>query len=168
MILTLSYIFIIFYYYYRLNCVLLSLVFFSVVNITSNNNLIMACDSGDIPDVQFLVSGDRGILWRKEEVDLLINAWGDSSIQSMIRGAKSHKEVFQKISEQLPGRDWSSCQKKMQKLRREYMKFNDKLKKTGQTSELTPPSSIAAHYELLDEILHERPLTEPNVIQSGV
>jgi len=79
-------------------------------------------NNSDIIDVQLVVTGDRG-------TETLIHAWSDSSIQNMTKGARSHKEVFQKIAEKLPGHDASSCQKKMQTLKREYQKFKDKFKK---------------------------------------
>ncbi|CAK8687918.1 unnamed protein product [Clavelina lepadiformis] len=113
--------------------------------------------------------GDRGSLWKAPEVTILITEWGSEKIQKMISTAKSHKDVFEKIAVKLPGRDALSCQKKIQALRRQYLKYKDSVSKTRRSSnsDIPMPNSIANHYDLLDSILSDRPVTSSVVLESS-
>ena len=73
-----------------------------------------------------------------------------------------------KVAANIPGRDYLCCQKKIQQLKREYLKHKDNLNRSGQKSDVPVPNVIAAHYDLLDEVLSDRPSTPPSTLQSSL
>ena len=91
---------------------------------------------------------DRGTLWTHSEIGMLIRNWAAQEVQQMLSTCKNHRDVFVKVATNIPGRDYLSCQKKIQQLKREYLKHKDKLSRRGQTSDISLPNVIAAHYDL--------------------
>ena len=97
----------------------------------------------------------------------MLESWAAEEIQEMLASTKSHKEIFLNVVANIPSRYALSCQKKIQQLRREYHRYKDRLNQSGNTSDIPLPSSIAAHFDLLDQILSDRPLTTPSTLQTG-
>ena len=116
---------------------------------------------------QTLKKVDRGTLWSSTEITELLKSWAAEEIQEMLASTKSLKEIFLKVAANIPGRDALSCQKKIQQLRREYHKYKVRLNQSGNTSDIPLPLSIAAHFDLLDQILSDQPLTTPSTLQTG-
>ena len=85
----------------------------------------------------------------------------------MLASTKCHKEIFFKVAANIPDRDALNCQKTIQQLRREYYKDKDRLNQSGNTTDIPLPSSIAAYFDMLDQILSNRPLTTPSTLQTG-
>ena len=105
--------------------------------------------------------------WSSTEITELLESWAAEEIQEMLASTKCHKEIYFKVAANIPGRDALNCQKKIQQLRREYYKDKDRLNQSGNTTDIPLPLSIAAYFDVLDQILRDRPLTTPSTLQTG-
>ena len=73
--------------------------------------------------------------WKDDEVDALINIWGDDLVQTQLEGCKRNKLVYEKVSESTKKagfeRSAVQCREKAKKLKTEYRKIKDKHCVTG-------------------------------------
>lgn len=105
--------------------------------------------------------------WTKEETLKLIELWSYEDIQAQLEGCKQNQQVYEKIASlmQKEGftRTYQQCREKIKKLRQQYKKVKDKIRQTGQQGRQHLISKFV-YFNALDNILGNRPATEPMVV----
>ena len=105
--------------------------------------------------------------WTKEETLKLIELWSYEDIQAQLEGCKRIQQVYEKIASlmQKEGftRTLQQCREKIKKLRQQYKKVKDKIRQTGQQGRQHLISKFV-YFNALDNILGNRPATEPMVV----
>lgn len=105
--------------------------------------------------------------WTKEETLKLIELWSYEDIQAQLEGYKRNQQVYEKIASlmQKEGftRTYQQCREKIKKLRQQYKKVKDKIRQTGQQGRQHLISKFV-YFNALDNILGNRPATEPMVV----
>ena len=105
--------------------------------------------------------------WTKEETLKLIELWSYEDIQAQLEGCKRNQQVYEKIASlmQKEGftRTYQQCREKIKKLRQQYKKVKDKIRQTGQQGRQHLISKFV-YFNALDNILGNRPATEPMVV----
>jgi len=105
--------------------------------------------------------------WTNEETFKLIELWSQEDIQAQLEGCKRNQQVYEKISTlmQKEGftRTYKQCREKAKKLRQQHKKVRDKICQTGQQGRQHLISKFV-FFDAVDNILGNRPATEPKVI----
>lgn len=109
----------------------------------------------------------KGSLWSTSEVECLLEIWSNESIQGQLDKTHRNAEIFGRISAYLSShghqRSLDQCRDKVKKLRLQYQKVRDSLRRSGSSSE---EKEKFQWYEAVDQIIGHKPTSEPNVIQS--
>lgn len=118
------------------------------------------------------MEGARGVTWTDEEVGLLVSLWADDDVQLKLRNGISNKEIFVDIASRMAvagfsRRDAICCQKKIQTLKRTYREWKDTASRSGSSGEPDLPRSIAQHFDAIDSVLSDSPLTAPELLTSA-
>ena len=107
----------------------------------------------------------RGQTWSDEEVKTLIEIWSDENIAQLLVSTHKNCDIYKTISRKMEAsgyrRSIEQCRNKVKKLRQEYIKTRDSLRKSG-----TSPDEVKkyAYYDLLDAFLGTRPTSSPKHI----
>ncbi|KAK7898742.1 hypothetical protein WMY93_019595 [Mugilogobius chulae] len=107
----------------------------------------------------------RGQTWSEEEVKALIDIWSDENISQLLVTTHKNNEVFKLISEKMEAlgfiRTVVQCRTKVKKLRQQYIKIRDMLRKSGSSGDEKDKFPL---YDQLDAILGTRPTSSPQYI----
>ena len=97
--------------------------------------------------------------WTDTETKILIDIWGEDSVQLQLEGCKRNRQVYEKIATSLKAAGYErtavQCREKIKKLRAEYKKIIDNNNETGRDRK------DFLHFARLNEILGHRPATQP-------
>ena len=100
--------------------------------------------------------------WTDEETFLLLDLWGDESVQALLEGCTRNRHVYKCIARDLEKegykRTWSQCRDKLKKLKKEYKKLKDYHDETGKKRKQWK------FYDKVDDIIGSKPATQPEVI----
>ena len=100
--------------------------------------------------------------WSDEETFVLIEIWGEDSIQAMLEGTRRNKDVFVKIAKAIEERGFSKsavqCSAKIKRLRLEYKQIRDANSRSGRGR------TDWKFYNAMDGVLGTKPATEPPVV----
>ncbi|XP_028679104.2 zinc finger and SCAN domain-containing protein 32-like isoform X2 [Erpetoichthys calabaricus] len=109
----------------------------------------------------------KGSLWSIAEVQCLLEIWADDSIQEQLDTTHKNSEIFGKIRDYLHARGYQrsieQCRDKVKKLRIQYLKIRDALRKSGSSSD---EKEKFQWYDIIDKIIGLKPSSEPNVFES--
>uniref|UniRef100_A0A672GYZ3 Myb/SANT-like DNA-binding domain-containing protein n=1 Tax=Salarias fasciatus TaxID=181472 RepID=A0A672GYZ3_SALFA len=112
----------------------------------------------------------RGSTWGEEETKCLISIWSDDFVRSQLEKVHKNAETFQLFSERMKEsgyeRTGEQCHLKIKKLRQQYTKVRDALRKSGASA---IEKDKFPFFEDLDSILSSRPTSSPvNVVENTV
>uniref|UniRef100_A0A3B4BAC8 Myb/SANT-like DNA-binding domain-containing protein n=1 Tax=Periophthalmus magnuspinnatus TaxID=409849 RepID=A0A3B4BAC8_9GOBI len=107
----------------------------------------------------------HGQTWSEEEVKALIEIWSDENICQLLVTTHKNNEVYKLISEKMKAvgfpRTVGQCRTKVKKLRQQYIKIRDMLRKSGSSGDERDKFPL---YDELDAILGSRPTSSPQHI----
>ena len=111
------------------------------------------------------MASSRGQTWTHEEILALIRIWSDSAIQSRLDGASRTADIWRDVAERLRTagfhRTSKQCNDKMKNLRQYYKDLKDGHNRSGHSRSNWP------YYDLMDDVLGDRPSTRPrNIIDT--
>ena len=99
---------------------------------------------------------DRGATWSIEEVELLLDLWGEEEVQRQLDGSTRNSHIFDNIVKRLLAagytRTASQCRVKIKALKREYRVIKDHNNKSGnshKTSRYANLSYVSLHRKYL-------------------
>ncbi|XP_062501343.1 uncharacterized protein LOC134178483 [Corticium candelabrum] len=100
--------------------------------------------------------------WTEQETLLLIDLWGEESVQVQIEGCARNKEVYAKLAARMQeegyNRSGTQCREKIKKLKTDYRKVKDNNNESGRARR---SSRI---FEAMDAILGHKPATCPPIV----
>nr|XP_055049624.1 uncharacterized protein LOC129435206 [Misgurnus anguillicaudatus] len=109
----------------------------------------------------------KGSLWSTAEVQCLIDIWADESIQKQLDSTHKNSEIFGRIRDYLCSRGYKrtidQCREKLKKLRAQYLKVRDALRRSGSSSD---EKDRFPWYDAVDKIIGLKPSSQPCVLQS--
>ncbi|XP_049917254.1 interferon-induced protein 44-like isoform X2 [Epinephelus moara] len=107
----------------------------------------------------------RGQTWSFEEVQALIDIWSEDYMSQLLVATHKNYEVFKLFSERMAARGFNrsavQCRIKVKKLRQQYVKVRDSLRRSGSSGE---EKEKFIWYDDLDSILGTRPTSSPKVV----
>ncbi|XP_038584276.1 uncharacterized protein LOC119910011 [Micropterus salmoides] len=111
----------------------------------------------------------RGSTWGEEETKFLIEIWSDDIIKSQLEKTYKSADTFQVFSERMVergyGRTGEQCHLKIKKLRQQYAKVCDAMRKSGA---LTNAKDKCPFYDDLESIPGTHPTSSPlKVVESS-
>ena len=108
------------------------------------------------------MASTRGQTWTHEEILALIRIWSDSAIQSRLDGASRTADIWQDVAGRISAagfrRTSKQCNDKMKNLKQDYKSFKDGHNRSGHDRSNWP------YYDLMDDVLGDRPATRPRTI----
>ncbi|XP_073710095.1 uncharacterized protein [Misgurnus anguillicaudatus] len=109
----------------------------------------------------------KGSLWSAAEVQCLLEIWADESIQEQLDKTHKNSDIFRKIRDYLLRhgyqRTTEQCRDKVKKLRGQYLRVRDALRKSGSSAE---EKDKFQWYDAIDSIIGSKPSSQPNVLES--
>ena len=100
--------------------------------------------------------------WTDAEVFKLIDLWKEEGIQEQLEGSTRNRQVYEKLTAELSKagskKTGEQCRSKVKKLHQEYKEIKDNNGLTGRGR------SKWKYYDVLNEILGNRPATRPPVV----
>ncbi|XP_055024898.2 myb/SANT-like DNA-binding domain-containing protein 7 [Misgurnus anguillicaudatus] len=109
----------------------------------------------------------KGSLWSTAEVQCLIDIWADESIQKQLDSTHKNSEIFGRIRDYLCSRGYKrtidQCREKLKKLRAQYLKVRDALRRSGSSSD---EKDRFPWYDAVDKIIGLKPSSQPCLLQS--
>ncbi|XP_062523879.1 myb/SANT-like DNA-binding domain-containing protein 7 [Corticium candelabrum] len=100
--------------------------------------------------------------WTEQETLLLIDLWGEESVQVQIEGCARNKAVYAKLAARMQeegyNRSGTQCREKIKKLKTDYRKVKDNNNESGRARR---SSRI---FEAMDAILGHKPATCPPIV----
>ena len=109
-----------------------------------------------------------GSRWCESEVECLLEIWADDSIQSQLDTTHKNSEVFGAIRDYLEHRGHHrtmiQCRDKVKKLRFQYLRVRDALRRSGSSSN---EKDKFPWYDAVDQIIGHKPSSEPSVLESN-
>ena len=111
----------------------------------------------------------RGSTWAEEEIRYLISIWSDENIKSQLENTHKNANMYKLFSERMKERGYErtaeQCHLKVKKLRQQYIKVRDAIRKSGAS---TNAKDTFAFYDEMDTILGTRPTSSPiKVLESS-
>lgn len=105
---------------------------------------------------------NRGLTWSRDEIKCLIEIWSDEHIAQQLSRTHKNTEIYLLFSERLKqkgfNRSVEQCRAKAKKLRQQYIKVRDALRKTGSSGE---EKDKFVWFDKLDQILGTNPVVNP-------
>lgn len=116
-----------------------------------------------------LLKMNRGLTWSSAEVKCLIDIWSDEHIAEQLCKTHKNTEIYKVFSERLQdmgyNRSIEQCRAKAKKLRQQYIKVRDSLRKTGSSGD---EKDKFTWFDELDKILGTNPVVDPvDVVESN-
>lgn len=110
----------------------------------------------------------RGQTWGSDEVKALLEIWAEDNISKLLVETHKNTDVFKLFSNKLKergiDRSGVQCRLKVKKLRQNYLKVRDLLRKSGSSGDV---KDKCPWFDELDGILSTRPTSNPqNVMES--
>lgn len=110
----------------------------------------------------------KGLLWSSEEIESLLEVWADENIKTQLENTHKNAEIYRMFSEHLRRRGFKrtadQCRVKVKKLRQQYLKIRDSLRKTGSSTE---EKDKFPWFDAIDNIIGSRPTSDPqHIIES--
>ncbi|XP_064631220.1 uncharacterized protein LOC135489676 [Lineus longissimus] len=115
------------------------------------------------------MADDRGTSWSDQETTVLIEIWGDSTIQRALDGAKHNSKVYERVSARMQIRGYKDrtalkCQNKMKRLKEKYREELKRVNKSGAGGRI----NMWRFFDPIDAIIGDRPTcTPPVLLQTG-
>ncbi|XP_056463385.1 uncharacterized protein LOC130403195 [Gadus chalcogrammus] len=114
-------------------------------------------------------SGSRvGLRWGDSEVECLLEIWADDSIQSQLDTTHKNSGVFGAIRDYLEHRGYhrtmGQCRDKVKKLRFQYLRVRDALRRSGLSSD---EKGRFPWYDAVDLIIGHKTSSVPRVLESS-
>uniref|UniRef100_A0A672GFN0 C2H2-type domain-containing protein n=1 Tax=Salarias fasciatus TaxID=181472 RepID=A0A672GFN0_SALFA len=111
---------------------------------------------------------NRGQTWSKEEIRCLIEIWADEHISAQLSSTHKNADIFKLFSKQMREhgfqRSVEQCRIKTKKLRQQYIKVRDALKRSGSS---TTVKDRFEWFDSFDKILGTKPDVEPvDIVES--
>ncbi|KAM9317802.1 uncharacterized protein KZ484_022196 [Pholidichthys leucotaenia] len=107
----------------------------------------------------------RGQTWSIEEIQALVDIWSDDRISQRLVATHKNIEVFKTFSDMMMARGFirsaEQCRIKVKKLRQQYIKVRDSLRKGGSSGE---EREKFIWYDELDRILATRPTSRAKLV----
>uniref|UniRef100_A0A667ZA49 Myb/SANT-like DNA-binding domain-containing protein n=1 Tax=Myripristis murdjan TaxID=586833 RepID=A0A667ZA49_9TELE len=111
----------------------------------------------------------KGSRWLDEEVECLIEIWAEDGIQQQLDRTHKNSEVFGKIRDHLESRGYrrsvDQCRDKVKKLRIQYLRIRDALRKSGSSPD---EKEKFRWYDAIDAIIGRKPTSQPVVLESSL
>ncbi|XP_022809529.1 uncharacterized protein LOC111346504 [Stylophora pistillata] len=106
----------------------------------------------------------RGRVWEHKETLLLLEKWGDESIELKLKSCTRKKPIWLHIAANLRAAgyedgDDSSCKTRIHTLISAYRSYKDECTKTGNAT----PKKKPAFFDEVDELMSDKPCTKPKV-----
>ncbi|XP_037538431.1 trihelix transcription factor GT-3a-like [Nematolebias whitei] len=110
----------------------------------------------------------RGQTWSEEEIKALIQVWSDENISQLLVTTHKNNEVYRLISLKMEElgfqRTAEQCRNKVKKLRQQYIKIRDMLRKSGSSADM---KDKFPWYDELDVVLGTQHTSSPqHVLES--
>ncbi|XP_064619466.1 uncharacterized protein LOC135482914 [Lineus longissimus] len=115
------------------------------------------------------MADDRGMSWSDEETTVLIELWGDNTIQRALDGAKHNSKVYERVSARMQIRGFRDrtalkCQNKIKRLKEKYREELKRVNKSGAGGRI----NMWQFFDPIDAIIGDRPTcTPPVLLQTG-
>lgn len=98
---------------------------------------------------------------------ILIEIWAEDGIQKQLYKTHKNAEIFSIISSRLHERGFArtteQCRDKLKKIRLQYLKVRDSLRRSGSSAE---ERDKFPWYNLVDQTIGNKPSTQPVVVES--
>lgn len=114
----------------------------------------------------------KGARWSDSEVETLLEIWADPNIQSQLDTTHKNSKVYGQVCDLLEARGYprtiDQCRDKVKKLRIQYLRVRDSLRKSGSAGEKEEKDKDRFRwYDAVDQIIGLKPSVQSRVLESS-